>query len=136
MGQVMDAVKRAFKYALDGRTDLKELTPCEKCVIGVFVERYLRQNLGVRDGGRKADLRLPNGIFVDVKFSLHQQWMIPPNHIGRWLVLISSDGKRMSFGICKPRNCDLTIGCNRDRKRTFTKEGKRQIIWIAHDVKI
>lgn len=129
---VKDAVNRAFHHALDGRQSVTELFPCEKTVIGVLVERYLRQNLGVRHGGRIADIQLPCGTYVDIKFSLHGQWMIPPNHTNQWLLLIRADGEgKFECGLLKCKESYLNPGHNRDRKRTLNGHARRQIVWLT-----
>ncbi|MEQ1672999.1 MAG: NaeI family type II restriction endonuclease, partial [Hyphomicrobium sp.] len=73
-------LKDAVDFVLDpvrtGRTKIAELDKVEKTYIGLKVEHYLREWLGVPKG-LKRDIQI-DGLDVDIKNTISTTWMIPP----------------------------------------------------------
>ena len=134
-------LKDAVDFVLDpvrtGRTDLDELDKVEKTFIGLKIEHYLREWLGVPKG-LKRDLQI-DGEEVDIKNTIGTTWMIPPEtyRTEEPCLLIASakfDG-RCWLGIVIARDAYLTDKKgNRDAKRQISAEGKKNILWLVEDV--
>lgn len=133
-------LKDAVDFVLDpvrtGRTKIAELDKVEKTFIGLKIEHYLRDWLGVPKGLRR-DLEI-DGIEVDIKNTVATTWMIPPE---TWrneepCLLIASakfDGS-CSLGIVVARKDYLTSEAgNRDNKRQLSTNGKKHIMWLVED---
>lgn len=130
-------IRDAIDFVLDGEQTLDELEACEKTFIGTKVEkRFLKRfNLPSKrknDKATKLDTVI-DGFDVDLKFTLHKNWMIPPEAVGHWCLLIQVDdrGNTFSLGVLRMDEDRLTNGGNRDGKRSVNKIGKQKIIWLA-----
>jgi Restriction endonuclease NaeI len=134
-------MKQAVDFVLDpvrtGRTKVEELDKVEKTFIGLKIEHYLRDWLGVPKG-LKRDLQI-DGIEVDIKNTIGTTWMIPPEtyRTEEPCMLIASakfDG-RCWLGIIVARDAYLTNEKgNRDAKRQISAGGKKHIMWLVEDV--
>lgn len=133
-------MKEAVDFVLDpvctGRTKMEELDKVEKTFIGLKIEHYLRDWLGVPKG-LKRDLHI-DGVEVDIKNTIGTTWMIPPEtyRTEEPCLLIASakfDG-RCWLGIVVARNAYLTgEDGNRDKKRQISSEGRRHVMWLVED---
>ena len=135
-------LKEAVDFVLDpvrtGRTSVTELDKVEKTFIGLKIEHYLRDWLGVPKG-LKRDLQI-DGQEVDIKNTIGTTWMIPPETYGNEepCLLIASgkfDGKCW-LGIVVARKEYLTKSQkgNRDAKRQLSAEGKKNILWLVEEM--
>ena len=134
-------IKDAVDFVLDpvrtGRTKIAELDKVEKTFIGLKIEHYLRDWLGVPKG-LKRDLQI-DGLEVDIKNTIGTTWMIPPEtyRTEEPCLLIASakfDG-RCWLGLVVARDAYLTNERgNRDAKRQISAEGKKNIMWLVEDV--
>ena len=135
-------LKQAVDFVLDpvrtGRTKMAELDKVEKTFIGLKIEHYLRDWLGVPKG-LKRDL-LIDGQEIDIKNTVGTSWMIPPEtyRTEEPCLLIATakfDGKCW-LGIVVARKEYLTKNekGNRDAKRQLSSEGKKNIMWLVEDV--
>jgi Restriction endonuclease NaeI len=129
-----DAVDFVLDPATTGRTVIEELDKVEKTFIGLKVEHFLRDMLGLPKG--KRDLAGVGGLDVDIKNTIGTTWMIPLEtyRSAEPCLLIATakfDG-RCWLGIMLAR--DSYLGAkNRDQKRSVTAEGKRNILWLVED---
>jgi hypothetical protein len=132
-------IKSAVDFVLDppntGRTRIGDLDKVEKTFIGLKIEHYIREWLGVPKGLHR-DL-LIGDIDVDIKHTIGSTWMIPPETYrnGDPCLLIATakfDG-RCSLGLVLARPEYLNAP-NRDQKRSISTEGRRNIMWLARDV--
>ncbi len=129
-----DAVDFVLDPAKTGRTVIEELDKVEKTFIGLKVEHFLRDMLGLPKG--KRDLAGVGGLDVDIKNTIGTSWMIPLEtyKTSEPCLLIATakfDG-RCWLGIMLAR--DRYLGAkNRDQKRSVTAEGKRNILWLVED---
>lgn len=130
-------IRDAIDYVLDGEDSLDDLEACEKTYIGTKVEKRFLKRFGLpikkkTDKATKLDTVI-GGLDVDLKFTLHKNWMIPPEAVGHWCLLIQvcDKGNTFSLGLLRMDADRLTNGGNRDGKRSVNKIGKQQIIWLA-----
>jgi hypothetical protein len=128
-------VRRSLDEVIDtirtGRTSLSELEKTEKTYIGTKVEILTRSLLSVKKGN-KLDLKVGNHE-VDVKFTVGNTWMIPMEAFNEVCLLIVATEKKNTFGVgllqMTPEN--LTAGENRDKKKSVSANGKKNILWLA-----
>jgi Restriction endonuclease NaeI len=135
-----ELLKNAVDFVLDpvktGRTKIDELDKVEKTFIGLKIEHYLRDWLGVPKG-LKRDLQI-DGIEVDIKNTVGVTWMIPPetyrNEEPCLLIASAKFDGRCWLGIVVARDKYLTNEKgNRDAKRSLSAEGKQHILWLVED---
>lgn len=114
-----------------GRTKFEELVNVEKTFIGLRLEHVLRDMIDVPSGLR--DLVI-DGMDVDVKNTVRDNWTIPPETY--WdeepCILIRSNEAELRcwLGVIFAREVYLNTGKNRDGKRSLSKQGKTNILWI------
>lgn len=129
-----------FRQAIDELIDaprtrrlrLDQLDPNEKAVLGIKVEAALRYLLD-----------FPRGLLdfiigphdVDVKFTMRDNWMIPPEAVGHICLLcrVSESDARFWIGLFDASTENLTSKPNRDGKLSVSAAGKRMIQWIAEN---
>ena len=131
-------IKNAVDFVIDPertlRTKISDLDKVEKTFIGLKIEHYLRDWLGVPKGLAR-DLQI-DGIEVDIKNTIGSTWMIPPEtyRVEEPCLLIATakfDG-RCWLGLVLARKNYLNAE-NRDKKRSVSEEGKRNIMWLVRD---
>jgi len=129
-----------FRQAIDELIDaprtrrlrLEQLDPNEKAVLGIKVEAALRYILDFPRG--LLDFKIgPHE--VDVKFTMRDNWMIPPEAIGQICLLcrVSETEARFWIGLLEAVPENLTSRPNRDGKLSVSAAGKRNIAWIAEN---
>ncbi|XYK79948.1 MAG: NaeI family type II restriction endonuclease [Labrenzia sp.] len=130
---ISDAVDYVVDPVRTARTKVSELDNVEKTFIGLKVEHFLRDFIGVPKGIR--DLRLA-GQDVDVKNTVRTNWMIPPetfrNSEPCILVMVATEKRRCSLGIIIAREEYLNKP-NRDGKRSIKSACFDEILWIFRD---
>ncbi|GAA0774986.1 hypothetical protein E1180_00730 [Roseibium denhamense] len=130
---ISDAVDFVIDPIRTARTRVSELDNVEKTFIGLKVEHFLRDFIGVPKGLR--DLRLADED-VDVKNTVRNNWMIPPetfrNSEPCILVMVATDERLCSLGIIIAREEYLNKP-NRDGKRSIRKQSFENICWIFKD---
>lgn len=114
-----------------GRTRFEELVNVEKTFIGLRLEHVLRDMIDVPSGLR--DLVI-DGMDVDVKNTVRDNWTIPPETYRdeEPCILIRSNETELRcwLGVVFARDAYLNPGKNRDGKRSLSKQGKANILWI------
>lgn len=140
-----DIVSNAVDYVLDavrtGRTRISELDSVEKTFIGLKVEHFVRDWLDVPTGIR--DLNI-DGYDVDVKNTIGDNWMIPPETYqehrgdgiekgGTCLLIRMREDDELGqcwLGLIRIRDKYLNKP-NRDGKRSISASGKLNIMWLV-----
>lgn len=133
--QFSNLIADAIEFVLDpvrtGRTRLSELDNVEKTFVGLKIEHFVRDLLDAPKGIR--DLRI-NGHDVDVKNTLDNSWMIPPETYRKeevCLVINSKDDERLCWlGLFVARESYLNAP-NRDGKRGVKSEAVRNVLWLV-----
>ena len=123
-------IRRAIDEVIDTpRTGRLALNETEKTYIGTKIEILIRDFWGLPKG--KLDL-IVDGLDVDIKNTIGNNWMIPTEAIDKPCILIASDeDKSLCYlGIIVARLDYLTAGQNKDAKRSISKEGFKHILWL------
>ena len=134
VGEILrDCIDRVIQTPKTGRRLYEELQNTEKTYIGTCVEIDLRSELGF-SRGKVQDLKI-GGREVDIKFTGRKAWMMPPEAVGHICILISANEERASYsvGLIVARADYLTLGANRDAKKTISREGRGNIHWMLVD---
>lgn len=130
---VPQLIRRAIDEVIDaprtGRFRLDQIEKTEKTYIGTKIEILIRQFFGFPKG--LLDLCI-DGQDVDIKNTIGNNWMIPNEAIGKPCVLIAADEKAAvcQFGLVVCRLEYLSVGTNRDAKRTIAREKFNNIMWL------
>lgn len=135
VGEILrECVDKVIQTPKTGRRFYDELQNTEKTHIGTCVEIDLRSELGLKRG-KTQDLDVA-GHDVDVKFTGRMAWMIPPEAIGHACILLSAneDAATFTMGLFVAKQEYLTVGANRDAKKTISSTGKAHIHWLFEDV--
>jgi hypothetical protein len=111
------------------RRSYEELEKTEKTYIGTRVEIMLRSILELPRGKLDTVIRGRN---VDIKHTMGNNWMIPREALQHPCLLVSADEQRALcyFGIIVARPEYLVSGENRDRKKTVSAKGFKNILWL------
>lgn len=135
--QIPLLLRKAIDEVIDsprtGRFTVDELEKTEKTYLGTKVEVFLRNWLGFPKG-KILDLSI-DGIEVDVKNTMGDNWMIPIEAVGLPCLLVKTDEKlaRFSIGIIVARPAYLRSKPNRDGKRGIATAGQQNIQWLFRD---
>ncbi len=129
------AIRRVIDGIIDpvstGRTRFQHLDNVEKTFIGLKIEHVLRDMLDVPKGLR--DL-IVDGMDVDVKNTVRDTWMIPPETFKKeepCILIASEEATNLCWlGLFFARDAYLSPGANRDGKRSVSAAGFRNIWWI------
>ena len=115
-----------------GRRSYEELEKTEKTYIGTRVEIELRALLRLKRG--KLDTEIL-GHDVDIKNTMGSNWMIPTEAVDQACILVAADEVRARcyLGLIVARLDYLTVGKNKDAKRSISAEGFQHILWLLCD---
>jgi hypothetical protein len=115
-----------------GRRSYDELEKTEKTYIGTRVEIELRAMLSLPKG--KLDTVIL-GHDVDIKNTMGSNWMIPTEAVGNPCILVAADEVRAMcyLGLIVARPDYLTLGQNKDSKKSISALGFANILWILLD---
>jgi hypothetical protein len=116
-----------------GRYSLDQTEKTEKTYIGTKVEIVLRHELGL-DRGNTLDANI-NGYEVDIKNTIGNNWMIPREAINEICLLAQTSDQKGTFsvGLLRCSEDNLSLGGNRDQKKTVSASGKNNILWLVKD---
>lgn len=128
-------IRSAIEFVIDpvrtGRTQVADLVNVEKTFIGLKIEHFVRDMLDVPPGIR--DLHI-DGMDVDVKNTVKDTWMIPPETFrdeSPVLVIASDDAtQRCWLGLLKTRQQYLAQP-NRDQKRAVLSRALQHVMWLV-----
>jgi hypothetical protein len=114
-----------------GRRVYEELEKTEKTYIGTRVEIELRAYLGFPKG--ELDLCI-DGVDVDVKHTMGNNWMIPTEAVDKPCILVAADedSARCYLGLVVARPPYLSGAENRDAKRSISASGFVHIKWLIN----
>lgn len=115
-----------------GRRSYDELEKTEKTYIGTRVEIELRALLSLPKG--RLDTRIL-GHDVDIKNTMGSNWMIPTEAVDHPCILVAADEVRARcyLGLIVARPDYLTLGQNKDAKKTVSASGFANIFWLLRD---
>jgi hypothetical protein len=115
-----------------GRRSYDEMEKTEKTYIGTRVEIELRAMLRLPKG--KLDTVIL-GIDVDIKNTMGSNWMIPTEAIDNPCILVAADEVRAVcyLGLFVARPDYLTLGQNKDSKKSVSALGFANILWLLLD---
>lgn len=116
-----------------GRFSIDQIDKTEKTYIGTKVQHVLQYTLEL-PYGEKMDTVI-DGIEVDIKFTIGNNWTIPSEALGHLCLLISAQDDKSIFqvGLIRITNDVLNGGENRDKKKTLNKVGRESIAWLVKD---
>lgn len=130
---VQDAVDFVVDPVRTARTKISDLDNVEKTFIGLKIEHFLRDFLGVPKGLR--DLQIGD-LDVDVKNTVRSTWMIPPETFSNEepcvLVMVATDHNQCSLGVFVARP-EYLNAANRDGKRSVSAKAFQNIWWVLKD---
>jgi hypothetical protein len=135
--RVTITIRRAVDNVLQGdrtgRYSIAQLTPEEKKHIGTQVEKGLKAEFFQGRRGQVSDTTVAD-VEVDIKNTIGENWMIPPEAVGRLCLLtqINEESARFSVGLIRAREEQLGKE-NQDKKRSLSKRGRESISWIVKD---
>jgi Restriction endonuclease NaeI len=129
---IREAIDEVIDTPRTGRVHASELEKTEKTYIGTKVEILVRNFFHLPKG--ILDLTI-DGLDVDVKNTLGDTWMIPPEAVGKPCILVASDEEKRTcfFGIFVASLDNLTSGLNQDKKRSISAVGFANIHWLLID---
>jgi hypothetical protein len=120
-----------------GRYRWDQLHKTEKTHCGTLVEINLHREFQFEDG-TEMDYRIA-GVDVDCKYSQSiGGWMIPNEAVHHVCLLLTADDQAStwSLGIVRIEEDMLTLGRNRDAKRTISAVGRERIAWIFENASL
>lgn len=138
------AIRRTFDMLLDGQHTKRfrwdELHKTEKTHAGTLIEINLRREFTHEFAdGAEMDYSI-DGIEVDCKYSQSfGKWMIPPEAMGYiCLGLWANDQAGLwAAGVFRVTDRILTVGNNRDGKRTLTAEARdSDVLWLWREARL
>jgi hypothetical protein len=130
---ISKAVDEVVDPVRSGRWTVSQLEQPEKTVIGIRVENVLRMDLGLQRA-KRLDVVI-DGTNVDIKFTIADNWTIPPEAVGELCLLarFNVDTTTVSAGLLRTTDLNLNRGKNRDLKRTVAAAGRDAIRWFIQD---
>ncbi|NHA14135.1 NaeI family type II restriction endonuclease [Thioalkalivibrio sp. XN279] len=129
---IRDAIDGVVDTPRTARLKLADIEKTEKTYLGTRVEILFRDFLGLRKG--VLDL-VVDGVDVDIKNTIGSNWMIPTEAVGKPCILIRSNEAKFlcSLGLVVAHDAYLTVGANKDSKRSLSALGRKQIMWLLED---
>jgi hypothetical protein len=126
LDEVID-MPRTSRYRLD------QTEKTEKTYIGTKVEIVLRHELSL-DRGNTLDTNI-NGYEVDIKNTTGSNWMIPREATNEICLLAQTSDQDGTFsvGLLRCSEDNLSLGGNRDQKKSVSASGKKNILWLVKD---
>ena len=116
--------------SLFDKTCLEELTKTEKTILGPVLEAKIKRIFGL-ESGKCLDYVIC-GQEVDLKFSIKDSWMIPPECVNKLCLIATLNlDNDLAFGIFHAKKRFLNKGRNRDKKRSISKKHYDKIEWIV-----
>jgi hypothetical protein len=127
---IRKAVDGVLRGESTARYSIQQLTPEEKKHIGTQVECEIKKEFFKNRKGKRLDTSVED-IDVDIKNTIRDTWMIPPEAVGALclLSLINEDAATYSIGILRAWP-ELLNSENQDKKRSLSKKGKDAIRWL------
>ena len=113
-----------------------EFDPESKRYLGHLIAQVLKTKTGLTLTG-KGDVTF-EGVPIEIKHTIGHSWMIAPENVGRYALLMKTDLKKRTFsiGLLHLTHDRLTPGKNRDDKVQVSAEGKTYIQWWCENESI
>lgn len=131
-------LRQAYDEVIDmprtGRWSLDQLEKTEKTYVGTKVEILIRHSLALPKG-KKLDLLL-DGVEVDIKNTVLNNWSIPREAVGEVCMLVRGNDKSSHFsvGLLWAKAELLRGGANRDGKvGVKSGHGMQSVLWLAFE---
>ncbi|MFD4135699.1 NaeI family type II restriction endonuclease [Streptomyces goshikiensis] len=134
--RMRSVIEGAGQHMLDpahtGRYLWSQLTKTEKTAFGITVAHRMQSEFSLANG-QDLDFSLAGHEF-DVKFTLGNNWMFPPELQGGLCLVVRADDRtgHWSLGLLRVTPDLMLTGSNRDGKRGLSAQGRAAIHWI-HD---
>ena len=127
------SIVEVIDSARTDRVTLDETEQTEKTYLGTKIEILLRNFLEF-PRGKHLDIPI-DGIEVDIKNTMRDNWMIPSEAIDHPCILVKVDEESAlySFGLFVAHRDALNAGVNKDGKGSISKVGRDRIRWVARD---
>jgi hypothetical protein len=127
---IRKAVDGVLRGESTARYSIHQLTPEEKKHIGTQVECELKREFFKDRKGKRLDTSVED-VDVDIKNTIRDNWMIPPEAVGALclLSLINEDAATYSIGVVRAWP-ELLTSENQDKKRPLSRKGKDTITWL------
>ncbi len=134
VNHVAESIRTVIRKFTDFEHDLGvDLNGESKRFLGHLIAEVLKRKAGF-DEGEEADFFF-QGVPLEIKHTIHNNWMIAQENVGRGGILIKTDLENSTFSIgyliLTPDN--LTKGMNRDTKVSVSAAGKKRIQWWLLD---
>jgi hypothetical protein len=125
------AIDEVIDTPRTGRFLIEQTEKTEKTYLGTKVEILLRNWLKFPKGS-VLDMNV-GGTECDIKNTMHYNWTIPRENVGRLAMLVKASEKKgvCSLGVAVMRDGYLNPGKNQDQKRTMSAIGQQNIWWIV-----
>jgi len=125
-----NAIDEVVDMPRTGRFFIEQTEKTEKTYLGTKVEILLRAWLGF-PRGKTLDMSI-DGTECDIKNTMHYNWSIPRENVGRLALLVKSNEKKAvcSIGVAVLHDAYLNPGRNQDQKRTMSAIGQTNIWWM------
>jgi hypothetical protein len=129
-----EGISRAVDEVVDpirsARWSVDELSKPEKTIIGTRVENILRIDLEL-PRAKRLDV-IVDGVNVDIKFTINENWTIPPEAMDQLCILTRFESKTnaASAGLLRIKDELLNKSVNRDKKRTLNANGRSNVRWL------
>lgn len=131
-------LRQAYDEVIDmgrtGRWSINQLEKTEKTYVGTKVEILIRHALSLPKG-KRLDL-LVDGVEVDIKNTVLNNWSIPREAVGEVCMLVKGNDKKglFSVGLLWAKQESLRVVGNRDGKVGVSSGvGIPTILWLAFD---
>lgn len=129
-------IRLAIDWVIDGprtqRYSVDQLKTGERQYIGNRIEHELLHQWGLLK--EKPLDCLIEGVPVDVKFSLKNDWMIPREAVDQLCIIVTAQDAKACFSVGLLRARMEHLGSpNQDKKRGITAAGRRSIDWLVKD---
>lgn len=133
--EVLDG-QRTGRYDLYVAEGIGRVEKTEKTYLGTKVEIVARAEFDLGHGD-PMDYMI-NGVNVDAKFTMGNNWAIPKEAVGHICLLMTANDNTGIFrvGLLRTTEAVLNAGANGDGKRGISLEGKSKIRWLVQNGKL
>ncbi|MCW3053690.1 MAG: hypothetical protein JWN14_2860 [Chthonomonadales bacterium] len=128
-----NAFDRVLDRAHTRRYDITQLDNVVKTHIGSWVETLFLQEFHLPNS-EAPDTEI-NGVGIDIKWSINENWIIPQEVVGEPCLLLSAQDTSpvFSLGILSAGSAVLNTGSNQDKKRSISAAEKEHIVWLLRN---
>lgn len=131
---IRTSIDMLYNGRYTGRFRWEQLFKTEKTHAGTLLEINLQREFEFEDGD-SMDFKIA-GIDIDCKYSQKSgSWMIPPEAVGHLCLVVWFSDKLglWELGVVQIDERILSVGKNRDLKRTIRSDARDAISWVRRD---